>query len=210
MSAIDVVFYIAVLIMSVVIHEISHGYVAEMFGDKTARLAGRLTLNPLRHLDMFGSIILPLILVLTKAGFIIGWAKPVPYNPDNLSNRRWGTIAVATAGIFANLAIAVVFGMAIRLAMYFGFTYEPLYFIAGLIVFLNLLLALFNLMPFPPLDGSKILFSLLPARFYHLEALLERYAIIVFLLFIFFLWNQIFPVVIYLFKLLTGVGPELL
>lgn len=210
MDAIDIIFYIAILIMSVVIHEVSHGFVAEYFGDKTARFAGRLTLNPLRHLDFFGSIILPLLLVITRAGFIIGWAKPVPYNPDNLSNRRLGTIAVAFAGIFANLAIAAVFGLVIRLATYFNFSSEPLYFICGLIVFLNLLLALFNLMPFPPLDGSKILFSLLPARFYYLEALLERYAILIFLLFIFFIWNQVFPIVVYLYNLFTGGFPGFL
>ena len=210
MDAIDIIFYIAILIMSVVIHEVSHGFVAEYFGDKTARFAGRLTLNPLRHLDLFGSIILPLILVISKAGFIIGWAKPVPYNPENLSNRRWGTIAVAFAGIFANLVVALIFGLIIRLAVYFDFTYPPLFFISGLIVFLNLLLALFNLMPFPPLDGSKILFSLLPSRFYHLEALLERYAILVFLLFIFFIWNQVFPIVVFLYNLFTGGSPGFL
>lgn len=207
MPAIDIVFYIVVLVMSVVIHEVSHGYVAEYFGDKTARFAGRLTLNPFRHLDWFGSIILPLILVISKAGFIIGWAKPVPYNPENLSNRRLGTIAVAFAGIFANLAIAFFFGLAIRLAVYYQFFSEPFYFITGLIVFLNLLLALFNLMPFPPLDGSKILFSLLPTRFYYLEALLQRYAIFVFLLFIFFIWNQVFPVVLFLYKVFAGSVP---
>jgi Zn-dependent protease len=204
MDAIDLVFYIVVLIMSVVVHEISHGYVAEYFGDKTARLNGRLTLNPLKHLDIFGSIILPLILILTRAGFIVGWAKPVPYNPANLSNRKWGTIAVAVAGIAANLVLAVIFGLVIRLATHFGFYSEPFLFIAGIIVFLNLLLALFNLMPFPPLDGSKILFSFLPPRFQYLEAVFERYAIFIFLFFIFFIWGYIIPVLRFLYQLLTG------
>src|SRR3989344_2287142 len=102
MDATNAMFYIAILIMSVVIHEVSHGFMAEHFGDKTARDAGRLTLNPIKHLDMFGSILLPALLVLSKAGFIFGWAKPVPYNPDNLSNKKWGTIAVASAGILSN------------------------------------------------------------------------------------------------------------
>ncbi|MEK7569493.1 MAG: site-2 protease family protein [Patescibacteria group bacterium] len=207
MSAIDVVFYIVILVMSVVIHEISHGYVAEYFGDKTARFAGRLTLNPLRHLDLFGSIILPLILVVARAGFIVGWAKPVPYNPDNLSNRKWGTIAVAFAGIFANLLIALFFGLVIRLGVHFDFLTPALYQILGLIVFLNILLAVFNLMPFPPLDGSKILFALLPSRFYYLEAMLERYAIFVFLLFIFFIWSHILPAIVFLYNLFTGGTP---
>jgi len=196
--------------MSVVIHEISHGYVAEYFGDKTARFAGRLTLNPVRHLDLFGSIILPALLILTKAGFIIGWAKPVPYNPENLSNRRVGTIAVAVAGILANLLIAAIFGLVIRAAGHFGFGTPELYSIAGLIVFLNILLALFNLMPFPPLDGSKVLFALLPQRYAHLEAVLERYAIFIFLIFIFFIWSYMYPLVEWLFRLFTGGLPGIL
>ena len=115
MDATNVVFYIAVLIMSVVIHEVSHGFVAEYFGDKTARFAGRLTLNPLKHLDLFGSVLLPIILVLSHSPFLLGWAKPVPYNPENLSNKRLGMFAVASAGILANLSIAVIFGIIIRL-----------------------------------------------------------------------------------------------
>lgn len=204
MQGIDVIFYIAVLIMSVVIHEISHGYAAEYFGDKTARYAGRLTLNPLKHLDMFGSIILPLILILTKAHFLVGWAKPVPYNPENLSNRKWGTVAVAVAGILANLAIAIIFGIVIRLATHFGISYEPLYSICGMIVFLNILLAFFNLMPFPPLDGSKILFAFLPARFAHWEFFLERYALVIFILFLFLVWPYLSPAIFFLFRLLVG------
>ena len=95
--------------MSVVIHEVSHGFMAEYFGDDTARDAGRLTLNPIPHLDIFGSIILPAVLVLAHSPFLFGWAKPVPYNPNNLRNKKWGTVAVAAAGILANLAIAIFF-----------------------------------------------------------------------------------------------------
>ena len=102
MQAIDTIFYIAILIMSVVIHEVSHGFVAEYFGDKTARFAGRLTLNPLKHLDLFGSVILPIFMYLSF-GFAFGWAKPVPYNPDNLRDRKWGTLWVAAAGIISNI-----------------------------------------------------------------------------------------------------------
>ena len=209
MQALDIIFYLAILIMSVVIHEVSHGFTAEYFGDKTARYAGRLTLNPLKHLDWFGSVILPLLLIVTKAGFVVGWAKPVPYNPNNLSNRRWGTLSVALAGILANLAIALFFVAVIRLAFHFGVVYNPLYFICGLIVFLNLLLAFFNLMPSPPLDGSKILFALLPARFSYLEYAFERYSIFIFLLFIFFIWSHIFPAIFFIFKLLVGNSPVL-
>ncbi len=207
MDATNAIFYIAILIMSVVIHEVSHGFMAEYFGDKTARYAGRLTLNPLKHLDFFGSIILPVVLVLSNSPFLFGWAKPVPYNPDNLSNKKWGTIAVAIAGILANLLIVIVFSIFMRLGVHFDIASVSFYFICGLIVFLNLLLALFNLMPFPPLDGSKILFAFLPARFFYLEAVFERYAIFILLFFIFFIWSYIVPVILYLYVLLTGSLP---
>ena len=95
------IFYILILVMSIVIHEVSHGFMAEYFGDDTARKARRLTLNPIPHIDIFGSIFLPAILILTNAGFLFGWAKPVPYNPNNLSHRKLGTIAVAAAGVSA-------------------------------------------------------------------------------------------------------------
>ena len=114
MNATDAVFYIAILIMSVVIHEVSHGFMADKLGDNTARYAGRLTINPIPHLDLFGSIILPGLLFLSNAPFLFGWAKPVPYNPNNLRNQRWGTLAVASAGILANIFIAVFFGTLIR------------------------------------------------------------------------------------------------
>lgn len=204
MQGIDIIFYIAVLIMSVVIHEISHGYAAEYFGDKTARYAGRLTLNPLRHLDPFGSVILPLILFISNAGFMIGWAKPVPYNPENLSNRRLGTLVIAFAGILANLGIALIFGVLLRVVYNFGFWDPSLFFIAGLIVIMNVALAFFNLMPFPPLDGSKILFSLLPARFARYEYILEQYSIIIFIIFLFFVWELVAPAIPFIARLLAG------
>ncbi len=207
MGSINIIFYIVILLISVIIHEVSHGFMAERFGDNTARFAGRLTLNPLPHLDLFGSIILPIILIFSHAGFVVGWAKPVPYNPNNLTNKRWGTLAVASAGIIANLSIAVLFGVIIRVANHFNFISPDFYFIAGLIVFVNLLLAFFNLMPFPPLDGSKILFALLPPRFHHFEAMFERYSIFIFLIFIFFIWNHVFPYIYYVHVLLTGNVP---
>ena len=115
MSIIDSIFYIVVLIFSIVIHEVAHGYVAYLWGDNTAKDEGRLTLNPLSHLEWFGSVILPGLLILSHAGFVIGWAKPVPYNPANLRNKKWGTLAVASAGIIVNLFIALVFGLLIRI-----------------------------------------------------------------------------------------------
>jgi Zn-dependent protease len=205
MSATDSIFYIAILIMSIVIHEVSHGFMAEYFGDKTARHAGRLTLNPIKHLDLFGSILLPALLVLSKAGFIFGWAKPVPYNPDNLSNKKWGTIAVAAAGVLSNFFIALVFGTIIRFSG--GFDLGPnFYFITSAIVIVNLALGIFNLVPIPPLDGSKILFYLLPASFSDKVFALEQYSIFLLIIFIVFFADYLYPVLAFLFRLFTGLA----
>ena len=211
MQAIDVIFYVAVLIMSVVIHEISHGFMAEYCGDNTARVAGRLTLNPIKHLDLFGSIILPALLYFT-AGFAFGWAKPVPYNPNNLRDKKWGTVAVAAAGILANLFIAIIFGLVIRFAPSFGFpafdslSILPFYKITMNIVLINIALALFNLVPIPPLDGSKILFSLLPRSFYNIVQFLERYSLIILVVFVFFLSDFLYPLLVFLFHVFTGLN----
>lgn len=192
--------------MSVVIHEISHGFMAERFGDKTARHAGRLTLNPLNHLDLFGSIILPAFLYLTS-GFVFGWAKPVPYNPDNLSNRRWGTMWVALAGVLANLLVALVFALFIRIVPNLGIQVdESFYFITSSIVLVNLALMIFNLVPIPPLDGSKVLFSLLPASFYRLASFIEQYSLPILIIFIVFFSDVLSPILFSLFKLLTGLN----
>src|SRR5690349_740596 len=146
MSAIDGIFYIAILIMSIVIHEVSHGFMAEYFGDDTARRAGRLTLNPIRHLDIFGSIILPAVLILSHAGFVFGWAKPVPYDPLNLSNKKWGTVAVAAAGVLSNFFLALIFGLAIRFSPGLDLP-DNFYFITSAIVVINLALGIFNMVP---------------------------------------------------------------
>lgn len=199
------IFYVIILIMSVVIHEVAHGLAALRFGDQTAKVAGRLTLNPLKHLDLMGSVIIPLILVLTKAPFVLGWARPVPYNENNLRDKKWGTIAVASAGIIANFLLAIVFGIVIRAGIYFGFMTESFFFITSTIVFTNIVLGIFNLIPIPPLDGSKILFALLPARFRYLETILEKYALIVLLAFVFFVWKLLSPAIFFLFSLITGV-----
>lgn len=207
------IFYVFVLIMSVVIHEVAHGYSAYMLGDDTARLRGRLTLNPIKHMELFGSFLLPLLLIIMNAGFVIGWAKPVPYNPANLRNGRVGNFIVSVSGILANLAIAVIFGLLIRFAPMIGlpaYTSNPLlihpfYNIATIIVITNLVLALFNLIPIPPLDGSKILFSFLPVRLSYIESFLERWGMLLLLFFIIFIWNLVSPVIFIAFSLLTGL-----
>lgn len=205
MDATNAIFYMAVLIMSIVIHEVSHGFVAELFGDKTARYAGRLTLNPLKHIDWFGSVLLPALLYFSS-GFVFGWAKPVPYNPDNLSNKKWGTVAVASAGVLANFLVALIFGLLIRFSLPYNFS-ANFYFITSTIVGINLALGIFNLVPIPPLDGSKILFSFLPPSFFHFALVLEQYSIVILVVFIFYFSHYLYPILTFLYHLLTGLRP---
>ncbi len=206
MQTTDAIFYVAVLIMSVVIHEVSHGYAAYLLGDNTAKASGRLTLNPLKHLDPLGSVIIPAILVLTHAGFVFGWAKPVPYNERNLNNQRWGSAIVASAGIIANLCVAIIFSILIRISPSLGIHTLSFFYFASTVVLVNVVLAVFNLVPIPPLDGSKILFSFLPARLRHLQNYIERFGVFFLVIFVFFLWRFIGPVIYSLFHLLTGIS----
>lgn len=203
------IFQLAVLLMSVVIHEVSHGVVALWQGDPTAKFMGRLTLNPIKHLDLWGSFLVPLMLFVFSAGnFLFGWAKPVPYNPYNLRNQKWGAAMVGAAGPAANFLIAIVFGIALR----FFPTTSDLPFLQNLfqlfviIVMLNILLGVFNLVPIPPLDGSKLLFSVLPPHMSHIQQFLEQYGFIILLFFIFFAFRIIFPIVGALFYLITGMA----
>ena len=207
MQELSGIFSVAILIMSVVVHEVAHGFVAYRFGDRTALFAGRLTLNPLRHLDLFGSVLIPLFMVLSGVPFLIGWAKPVPYNPANFKNIRKGTFMVSIAGIVTNLIIAIAFGLAVRLSIFFGLANEAFITILSIIVFINLGLALFNAIPIPPLDGSKVLFSILGKRFSHIEIFLEKYSTVLIVVFIFLIWNTNFLSVIIqsLFTVITGM-----
>jgi Zn-dependent protease len=197
-----IVFSVIILIFSVVIHEVAHGYAALYLGDTTAKYAGRLTLNPVKHLDPVGSVALPLLLVLINSGFLIGWAKPVPFNPYNLKSRRWGELIVAAAGPASNLFIALVFGIIVRLEGIIGLS-AGFIEISVMIILINLVLAIFNLIPIPPLDGSKILFGLFP-QLNPLREALERWGFVVLIFFIFFLWKLFFPIIIYLLEIFTG------
>ncbi|MCC6290714.1 site-2 protease family protein [Candidatus Nomurabacteria bacterium] len=180
MQPLDPIFLIVVLVMSVVIHEVSHGYVADLLGDPTARLAGRLTLNPLKHLDWLGSVIVPLFLYLLPGGLMFGWAKPVPYNPYNLRAGRWGPAYVALAGPASNLLIALIFGLSLRNGLLPG---SAVSFVATLVL-INLMLAMFNLIPIPPLDGSKVLFAVLPNSLNWLEEWWLRHQLFILIIFI--------------------------
>ncbi|MDO8553129.1 MAG: site-2 protease family protein [bacterium] len=158
MEILDAVFLVAIIMFSAVIHELMHGVAANKLGDPTARLMGRLTLNPIVHLDMFGSILLPIVLTLTNSPILFGWAKPIPYNPYNLRPGRFSEAIVAAAGPVSNLVIALVGGVIIRTGTLAAGQNDVVF----LIVVVNVMLFLFNLMPIPPLDGSKVLSALLP------------------------------------------------
>lgn len=202
----DAIFFLIILIFSVMIHEVAHGYAAEMFGDPTARLAGRLTLNPMNHIDPLGSVIVPALLFFGSGGsFAFGWAKPVPYNPYNLKNFKWGTVAVGLAGILSNLFITTVFGLIIRFHAELGIPVDsPFLSVVATIVMVNVILAVFNLIPFPPLDGARVLFALLPYRFQYIHDYLEQNWLL-FLLFVFFFAQYIIsPAASSLIRLIVG------
>ena len=160
---------VVVLLFSIIIHEIAHGYVALLNGDPTARMLGRLTLNPVPHIDPVGSILLPLLLLISQSSFLIGWAKPVPVNPLNFRNYRWGEFAVSAAGPVSNLALAAIFSVLLRL----GLENPGLTQLAYYGVSINIILALFNLIPIPPLDGSHILALVLPRELARLYSYLQ-------------------------------------
>ena len=206
--AMPILIKIVVLIFSVVIHEVSHGYAALALGDRTAQYSGRLTLNPIKHIDLFGSIILPALTAL-MGGPVFGWAKPVPYNPYNLKNQKWGPAIVGAAGPAANLLLAVIFGLFIRFSSSLSAGVSGQFLanfitIAAAISILNLVLAIFNLVPIPPLDGSKVLFALLPYQWRNVEVMLERYGFFALLIFIFFFAQLLVPVIDLFFRLIVG------
>lgn len=153
-----------VLLFSIIIHEVAHGYVAYIRGDDTARLQGRLTLNPWPHIDLFGSILFPLLLIITKSPFLIGWAKPVPVNPYNLRNPSRDHLYVSLAGITANGVLAML--CTFLLGIYYNAVQpgpqDPFAIMLRYGIQINIILAVFNALPIPPLDGSWVLYHLLP------------------------------------------------
>ena len=197
-------FYILIVLFSVVIHEVSHGFMANILGDPTAKMQGRLTLNPVKHLDLFGSIILPAVLYFTGAP-VLGWAKPVPFNPYNLKAGKWGPALVAVVGPVSNLLVAIFFSVMIRLNLEFAFASTVFNQLCLLVVSLNVILAIFNLIPIPPLDGSKVLFATLPYKLRHIETFLEQYGFFLIIFFLLFGASIILPIQQFLVSLLVGI-----
>lgn len=213
----DLLLLLIILVMSAVVHEVSHGLAAFWLGDPTAKYAGRLTLNPLKHLDPWGSFLMPVLLLLLSGGrFFFAAAKPVPYNPFNLRDQKYGPAVVGAAGPLANIFIAIVFGIFLKIFMAVGLipASDVLTLLGNLfsgvsllgsglsgaailfllIIYVNILLAFFNLIPIPPLDGSKLLFAFLPIR-EESKLYLEQYGLIFIIPIIILLSGPIFALI---------------
>lgn len=198
------IFYIVVILYSVTIHEVSHGLMANSLGDPTAKNLGRLTLNPLKHMDPFGSVILPFVMFVTT-GFAFGYAKPVPYNPSNLSDKKYGPVKVAMAGPAVNIILALLFGLTLRfMPDVFSSSLVPELF--SRIVILNLVLAVFNMFPVPPLDGHWLLMAFLPPSMDSVKVFIYKNSFILFPMVLIFFMVFGSPFVFWLFKLITGFG----
>lgn len=199
----NMIFALIIILFSVIIHEYMHGWMADRLGDPTAKDAGRLTLNPAAHIDLWGSILLPaMIFIGTGGGLIFGYAKPVPFNPYNLRDQKYGIAKVAVAGPLANLITALFFGLVLRFVP--GISLVLASFLAA-IVQINLVLLIFNLLPIPPLDGAKVLMPFLPYELQMKFLRWEHYGFIFVLLFVFFGFSLIIPIINYLFRLIVGI-----
>jgi Zn-dependent protease len=207
MDATLVIFQIIILVFAVIIHEVSHGVVALSLGDPTAKLSGRLTLNPIPHIDIYGSIILPLLMGLASGGALVfGYAKPVPFNPYLLRDQRWAPALVALAGPASNLVLAILLGIFYRIATVFADIPAEVGQLFAIAVGINIVLAVFNSVPIPPLDGSKIIAPLLPDKFLRSEfyAVLEQQGMWIVLIFVFFGFGLISPIIYGLANLILG------
>jgi len=193
---------IIILFMAMVVHEYAHAWTAYRLGDPTARMAGRMTLNPFKHIDPIGTVILPILLVFLRSPFVFGWAKPVPINVLNLQHPKRDMIWVGAAGPMANFLIASLIAVGLRVFSPIG---SPIVVdFAKALVLINLVLGTFNLIPIPPLDGSRVLVGLLPLRFARPFVLIEQWgiALVMLLLYLGFMERVLWPVVTFFSKML--------
>lgn len=206
MFNLPLIIQLPIFFFAVVFHEYAHGWVAYRFGDDTAKVTGRLTLNPLPHIDPIGTILLPLLLIISGSRFIIGWAKPVPINPYRLKDPRRDLIKVSAAGPLANMTLAVVSAMCVWIMKMANIDMMMLIGLLKFSVFINLLLGVFNLVPVPPLDGSNILSGLLPREMAIQYERIKPYGflIIIILFYTGILWRIIIPIVGILYSILLG------
>jgi Zn-dependent protease len=183
------------VVFAITVHEVAHGWVAKKYGDNTASMLGRLTLNPIKHIDLVGSIIVPGLLLMTGTNFVFGWAKPVPVDPRHFKNPRADMAVVALAGPVSNIIMAIIWALLVRIGFIIGTSSE---IFASLLIHMgsagisiNLMLALLNLLPIPPLDGSRILSWLLPGRLAWYYSQLERYGFIILLILLYNNWLSV-------------------
>lgn len=203
----QLIFFILVIIPSSILHEFAHAWTADRLGDPTPERMGRLTLNPIPHIDLWGTLVLPILLsIATHGAFLFAYAKPVPFNPLALKWQKWGSAAVGAAGPLANLLLAFALGMVVRFMPPSGFSQ-----LLTVVVYANLALAVFNLLPIPPLDGSHIFYTILPDRFLKIKVIFEQYGLFILLFFLLFLSSWLVPVITTLLTWATGpLGPQLL
>ena len=196
-----------ILILCAMIHEIMHGYTAYYLGDVTARDAGRLSWNPIRHIDIVGSLIVPAFLMYVKTGYIFAWAKPVPFDTEKLEDKKWGAAFVGVAGPATNIILALFGGVLIRFSKPFGIAGHPI--LLGIIVtfiVLNLVLAFFNLIPLPPLDGHHVSFALMGDRFSKLKDILQSYWPFFLIPCMVLIWKFSGPVIETMFSIVVGAA----
>jgi len=203
-------YQVIVLIFLTIIHEISHGLMAYKLGDNTAKELGRLTLNPIKHLEFFGSFLVPFLFIITGSPFILGWAKPVPFNPFNLKNPKRDGALIAAAGPMSNFLIAIIFGLALRIMAGFpAIAASPIFanvfVLINVLVFMSVLLGFFNLIPVPPFDGSRIAFAFLSGKAERFWLQLEQYGTLLIILLLFGgMLSLLSPIVIFGYRLIVG------